>query len=72
MGSDRMMAAVKDARPGTLKPFLNPRHVAIGSANSPMQCMIKGATAQCLGKHIDCETGARYFVYNGAGVAHGC
>ena len=64
IGSDRMMAAVKEARGGVLKPYLNPRHIAIGSINSPMQCMMKGVCAQCLCKHIDPETGAEYFVYS--------
>src|SRR5262249_29444722 len=41
IGSDRMMAAVKAARHGALAPFLKPDHVAIGSINSPMQCMMK-------------------------------
>ncbi len=64
IGSDRMMAAVKEARHGVLKPYLNPRHIAIGSINSPMQCMMKGVCAQCLCKHIDPETGEEYFVYS--------
>ena len=64
IGSDRMMAAVKEARGGVLKPYLNPRHIAIGSINSPMQCMMKGVCAQCLCKHIDPETGEEYFVYS--------
>jgi hypothetical protein len=64
IGSDRMMAAVKEARHGILKPYLNPRHLAIGSINSPMQCMMKGVCAQCLCKHIDPETGEEYFVYS--------
>ena len=64
IGSDRMMAAVKEARGGVLKPYLNPRHTAIGSINSPMQCMMKGVCAQCLCKHIDPETGEEYFVYS--------
>ncbi len=63
IGSDRMMAAVKAARYGVLKPYLKP-HKAIGSINSPMQCMMKGVCAQCLCKHIDPETGQEYFVYS--------
>lgn len=63
IGSDRMMAAVKEARYGVLKPFFKP-HKAIGSINSPMQCMMKGVCAQCLCKHIDPETGEEYFVYS--------
>lgn len=64
IGSDRMMAAVKDARFNVLKPYLNKVQHAIGSINSPMQCMMKGICAQCLCKHIDAETGKEYFVYS--------
>ncbi|NOT11009.1 MAG: pyridine nucleotide-disulfide oxidoreductase [Methylococcaceae bacterium] len=64
IGSDRMMAAVKDARYNILKPYLNKVHHAIGSINSPMQCMMKGICAQCLCKHVDAETGKEYFVYS--------
>ncbi|MBA2378178.1 MAG: FAD-dependent oxidoreductase, partial [Blastocatellia bacterium] len=39
IGSDRMMNGVREARHSTLKPFLKEQHVAIGSINSPMQCM---------------------------------
>ncbi|NJD06033.1 MAG: pyridine nucleotide-disulfide oxidoreductase, partial [Methylococcaceae bacterium] len=64
IGSDRMMAAVKHARYGVLKPYLREHHEAIGSINSPMQCMMKGVCAQCLCKHVDKETGKEYFVYS--------
>ncbi|TSA03683.1 MAG: pyridine nucleotide-disulfide oxidoreductase [Methylococcus sp.] len=64
IGSDRMMAAVKEARFQQLKPYIKPHHHAIGSINSPMQCMMKGVCAQCLCKHIDPETGEEYFVYS--------
>ena len=64
IGSDRMMAAVKSARFDVLKPYLNKAHHAIGSINSPMQCMMKGICAQCLCKHIDAETGKEVFVYS--------
>jgi NAD(P)H-flavin reductase len=64
IGSDRMMAAVKEARYGVLKPYLREHHEAIGSINSPMQCMMKGVCAQCLCKHVDKETGKEYFVYS--------
>ncbi len=64
IGSDRMMAAVKEARHGRLKEYFKSEHVAIGSINSPMQCMMKGVCAQCLCKHIDPDTGAEYFVYS--------
>ncbi|MEE9354982.1 MAG: pyridine nucleotide-disulfide oxidoreductase [Methylococcaceae bacterium] len=63
IGSDRMMSAVKEARFTTLKPYLK-EHAAIGSINSPMQCMMKGVCAQCLCKHKDPETGEEYFVYS--------
>ncbi|MCL7421656.1 MAG: FAD-dependent oxidoreductase [Methylobacter sp.] len=63
IGSDRMMAAVKEARFGILQPYLK-EHVAIGSINSPMQCMMKGVCAQCLCKHKDSQTGEEYFVYS--------
>lgn len=64
IGSDRMMAAVKSARFDVLKPYLNKAHHAVGSINSPMQCMMKGICAQCLCKHVDAETGKEYFVYS--------
>ena len=64
IGSDVMMAAVKAARRGVLKPHLNPRHVAIGSINSSMQCMMKGVCAQCLCRHENTETGEESFVYS--------
>jgi NADPH-dependent glutamate synthase beta subunit-like oxidoreductase/NAD(P)H-flavin reductase len=64
IGSDRMMAAIKEARHGVLRPYLKPAHTAIGSINSPMQCMMKGVCAQCLCKHIDPNTGEEYFVYS--------
>ena len=64
IGSDRMMAAVKKARHGRLRAYLKPGHSAIGSINSPMQCMMKGVCAQCLCKHIEPTTGEEYFVYS--------
>jgi len=64
IGSDRMMAAVKSARFDVLKPYLTKAHHAVGSINSPMQCMMKGICAQCLCKHKDAETGKEYFVYS--------
>ena len=64
IGSDLMMAAVKRARREELAPYLNPNHQAIGSINSPMQCMMKGVCAQCLCKHIDPDTGEISFVYS--------
>ncbi len=64
IGSDRMMAAVAASRHGVLKPYLNPKHEAIGSINSPMQCMMKEICAQCLQKHVDPVTGAESYVYS--------
>jgi NAD(P)H-flavin reductase len=59
IGSDRMMGAVKVARrSGALASYFKPGHVAIGSINSPMQCMMKEVCAQCLQKHVDPESGA--------------
>lgn len=57
IGSDRMMAAVKAARFTVLKPILKEDHIAIGSINSSMQCMMKEVCAQCLQKHVDPKTG---------------
>ncbi len=64
IGSDRMMAAVAAARHAALKPFLKPHHFAIGSINSPMQCMMKEICAQCLQPHIDPETGKTSYVFS--------
>lgn len=64
IGSDRMMGAVAAARYGVLAPFLNPDHLAIGSINSPMQCMMKEICAQCLQRHIDPDTGEERIVYS--------
>jgi NADPH-dependent glutamate synthase beta subunit-like oxidoreductase/NAD(P)H-flavin reductase len=58
IGSDRMMGAVKVARKtGALASYFKPEHMAIGSINSPMQCMMKEVCAQCLQKHVDPQTG---------------
>jgi NADPH-dependent glutamate synthase beta subunit-like oxidoreductase/NAD(P)H-flavin reductase len=63
IGSDRMMAAVKSARHAILKDHLRPGHVAIGSINSPMQCMMKEICAQCLQRHVDPVTGKASMVF---------
>ncbi len=63
IGSDRMMNAVREARHGVLLPLLDPRHIAIGSINSPMQCMMKEVCAQCLQKHVDPKTGKETVVF---------
>jgi NADPH-dependent glutamate synthase beta subunit-like oxidoreductase/NAD(P)H-flavin reductase len=64
IGSDRMMNAVRLARHGVLAPYLNPRHVGIGSINSPMQCMMKEVCAQCLQRHVDPDTGREEFIFS--------
>ncbi|GMR00443.1 MAG: FAD-dependent oxidoreductase [Zetaproteobacteria bacterium] len=64
IGSAGMMAAVARARHGTLKGMLKPDHVAIGSINSPMQCMMKGICAQCLQVHRDPETDEETMVFS--------
>ncbi len=64
IGSDRMMAAVAAARGGVLAPLLKPGHRAIGSINSPMQCMMKEICAQCLQLHVDPATGERRVVFS--------
>ncbi len=64
IGSDRMMAAVARARHEALKPFLEPHHFAIGSINSPMQCMMKEICAQCLQPHRDTESGKVTYVFS--------
>jgi NADPH-dependent glutamate synthase beta subunit-like oxidoreductase/NAD(P)H-flavin reductase len=64
IGSDRMMRAVKEARHTVLKGLLKPGHEAIGSINSPMQCMMKEICAQCLQKHVDPVTGKETVVFS--------
>ncbi|HUP95388.1 MAG TPA: FAD-dependent oxidoreductase [Burkholderiales bacterium] len=64
IGSDRMMAAVARARHEALKPHLKPHHFAIGSINSPMQCMMKEICAQCLQPHVDPQTGKTSYVFS--------
>jgi len=64
IGSDRMMNGVREARHTTLKPYLKQDHVAIGSINSPMQCMMKEVCAQCLQRHVNPHTGEEFFVFS--------
>ncbi|MBP7659154.1 MAG: FAD-dependent oxidoreductase [Burkholderiaceae bacterium] len=64
IGSDRMMAAVAGARHHLLKPHLKPGHLALGSINSPMQCMMKEVCAQCLQAHRDPATGVVRYVFS--------
>ena len=64
IGSDRMMNGVREARHSSLKPYLKEHHVAIGSINSPMQCMMKEVCAQCLQRHVNPHTGEEFFVFS--------
>jgi NAD(P)H-flavin reductase len=64
IGSDKMMAAVKEARHNVLQPLLQPDHIAIASINSPMQCMMKEVCAQCLQKHVDPATGKESIIFS--------
>ncbi len=64
IGSDAMMAAVARARHGVLAPHMKAKHLAIGSINSPMQCMMKEICAQCLQPHVDPVTGEKSYVFS--------
>jgi len=64
IGSDRMMAAIARARHDVLKAHLREDHVAIGSINSPMQCMMKEICAQCLQPHRNPATGRTSYVFS--------
>jgi NADPH-dependent glutamate synthase beta subunit-like oxidoreductase/NAD(P)H-flavin reductase len=64
IGSDRMMAAVGRARHAVLQPYLKAEHFAIGSINSPMQCMMKEICAQCLQPQTDPVTGETTYVFS--------
>jgi NAD(P)H-flavin reductase len=64
IGSDAMMGAVARARHTTLAKYLKPDHKAIGSINSPMQCMMKEICAQCLQLHKDPRTGEETVVFS--------
>ncbi len=64
IGSDRMMAAVARARHAVLEPYLKAQHFAIGSINSPMQCMMKEICAQCLQPQRDPATGETRYVFS--------
>jgi NADPH-dependent glutamate synthase beta subunit-like oxidoreductase/NAD(P)H-flavin reductase len=64
IGSDGMMRAVQQARHTVLRPYLKPDHHAIGSINSPMQCMMKEICAQCLQMHKDPVTGKETVVFS--------
>jgi NAD(P)H-flavin reductase len=64
IGSDKMMKAVKEARHTVLKDYFKADHCALGSINSPMQCMMKEICAQCLQRHVDPRTGKESFVFS--------
>ena len=64
IGSDRMMAAVGRARHDVLKAHLKVEHHALGSINSPMQCMMKEICAQCVQPHHDPVTGETSYVFS--------
>jgi NADPH-dependent glutamate synthase beta subunit-like oxidoreductase/NAD(P)H-flavin reductase len=64
IGSDRMMAAVAHARHTTLRHALRTDHIAIGSINSPMQCMMKEICGQCLQSHRDPVTQEETVVFS--------
>ena len=64
IGSDRMMDAVRQARHDVLRDLLPTEHVAIGSINSPMQCMLKQVCSQCLQRQVDPATGKERLVFS--------
>ena len=64
IGSDGMMRGVQQARHTVLAPYLKPGHHAIGSINSPMQCMMKEVCAQCLQTHRDPKSGQETVVFS--------
>jgi NAD(P)H-flavin reductase len=64
IGSDRMMDAVRRARHTVLAGVLRHDHIAIGSINSPMQCMLKEVCSQCLQRHVDPDTGRESLVFS--------
>lgn len=59
-----MMAAVTYARQHQLKRHFKASHHAIGSINSPMQCMMKEICGQCIQQHRDPKTGEVQYVYS--------
>jgi len=65
IGSDRMMDAVARSRRenDVLEEAFKAGHVALGSINSPMQCMMKKICAQCLQKQVDPKTGEEKVVF---------
>ena len=57
-----MMAAIADFRHSS--DLFPAKMRAIGSINSPMQCMMKEICAQCLQRHVDPQTGVESYVYS--------
>src|SRR5262249_18618895 len=55
---------VKDALANQLRPYVPNQPKAIGSINSPMQCMMKEICAQCMQRHVDPETKKESFVFS--------
>src|SRR5262249_61136121 len=53
-----------DALRDGLKQHFPKGPTAIGSINSPMQCMMKEICAQCLQRHVDPETKKESFVFS--------
>ncbi len=64
IGSDRMMAAVQQARKGSLRPYLKKQQKGVASINSPMLCMMKEICAQCLQKQVDPVTQQERYVFS--------
>jgi hypothetical protein len=58
------MDAVRQARSTVLKDVLRSDHLAIGSINSPMQCMLKQVCSQCLQRQVDPATGKESLVFS--------
>jgi hypothetical protein len=64
IGSDGMMNAVAEARQAGLKRYFRPDHRATTSIYSPMQCMMKEISAQCLQRHYDPVTGTETVLFS--------
>jgi len=52
------------ARHNSLQNLFKESHIAIGSINSPMQCMMKQICGQCIQRHVDTETGEESYIYS--------
>ncbi|MDC0857081.1 FAD-dependent oxidoreductase [Rickettsiales bacterium] len=64
IGSDKMMHAIAKARHKELAKYLDPKHDAIASINSPMNCMMKEICGQCIQRHKDPKSKNEYFVFS--------